>query len=308
MLTGLQVQFYSTLGYLFTTVFCKLSVLTLYRSVFAQASTVNRWANRVVTSLVVLQAIWIFVCCMTGCIPLQASWDPMITDKWCWPMEVWTFNNTMHLITDFMIFCLPLPMLRQLNVPRRQRIFLFGIFSLGFIVCVVSIIRLVFLVKSQTDPVLLMDFAYNLVIVSYWNVIEVNLGIVVACLMTLRPLAARFIPSIFASTNNSSSDGSNRPSVARPVMGNPSKGGSRTQRGELTNFENDIWLEAQGHKGASDTSTVVGSGELATECSKSRSMESDEKHLTDDLEPACDEDGRTNKTNRHSKTRFYTAG
>jgi len=330
-------------AYLFTTVFCKLSVLILYRGIFAQASSANRWANHIVTGLVVLQTVWVFVCFMTWCIPLEAHWNPMITDKWCWPDEIWTFNNSTHLITDFMIFCLPLPMLRQLNVPRRQRIFLFLIFSVGFFVCFVSIIRLIIVSRAQTDPILLMDYTYNLASVSYWNSIEINLGIIVACLMTLRPLAARFVPKIFASTIRSRTGGSNRPSNPRPGFGDSTKGGSRNrrgERGELTNFENDIWLEAQSHKGASDASTVVGSAELATKYSKSTldaptspavdtglhpppfrgqsflgdvsershasSLESDEKHTSGFLESASDEEGLTrDETNRPAETRVY---
>ena len=296
----------------------------------------------------VLQTIWVFVCLMTACIPLEAYWNPMITEKWCWPDQLWTFNNSTHLISDFFIFLLPLPMLRQLNVPRRQRIFLFLIFSVGFFVCFVSIIRLIILARAQTDPILLMDYTYNLVSVSYWNSIEINLGIVVACLMTLRPLAARFMPKIFASTVRSRTGGSNRPSAPRPGFAESStKAGSRNRRGgggELTNFENDIWLEAQSHKGASDASTVVGSAELATKHSKSTldaplspvmaesdtglhpppafrgasflgdvsershasSLESDEKHTSGFLESASDEEGLTrDETNRPAETRVY---
>jgi len=42
-------------------------------------------------------------------------------------------NSVLHVLTDFMIFLLPIPALVNLRVPRRAKVALLGVFSLGFL-------------------------------------------------------------------------------------------------------------------------------------------------------------------------------
>lgn len=37
-----------------------------------------------------------------------------------------------NLVTDFVIFSLPLPVIRSLQLPKRQKVLLMGVFCLGF--------------------------------------------------------------------------------------------------------------------------------------------------------------------------------
>lgn len=59
-----------------------------------------------------------------------------------------------------------------------------------------SIIRLIFLIQVKTQPY--DDFTYSGTTLNYWNSIEVHTGILVSCLMTLKPLAARWFPSLLS--------------------------------------------------------------------------------------------------------------
>lgn len=49
-------------------------------------------------------------------------------------------NTIIHIITDFMIFLLPIPVLARLSLHRKQKIGLLCVFSLGF-VCVLTACR-----------------------------------------------------------------------------------------------------------------------------------------------------------------------
>ena len=71
-----------------------------------------------------------------------------------------------------------------------------------------SILRLVNLVQIQSSPS--PDFTYAGIFLTYWTTVEVNVVIVVACLMTLKPLMARLFPRVFTDSYQQRS-GSNAP-------------------------------------------------------------------------------------------------
>ncbi|EGS21845.1 uncharacterized protein CTHT_0037160 [Thermochaetoides thermophila DSM 1495] len=98
------------------------------------------------------------------------------------------------IATDFMIFLLPVPVVYPLKLPRRQKFALVTIFAIGFFVCLISLIRLWILIKTQSNPN--PDFTYAGTPLIYWTVIEVDTAIVVACAMTLKPLITRFFPNL----------------------------------------------------------------------------------------------------------------
>lgn len=66
--------------------------------------------------------------------------------------------------------------------------------------CVISIVRL-FTLRSAVNTT---DATWDNVPTSYWTVVELNCGILCACLPTLRPFLRRVLPSVFPRTENSS--------------------------------------------------------------------------------------------------------
>jgi hypothetical protein len=90
----------------------------------------------------------------------------------------------MNIITDFVVFMVPLPAVRALQLPRRQKLIVGGIFCLGFFTCTISIVRLFTLraAVNTTDP------TWDNVPSAYWSIVELNCGIMCASLPSLRPL------------------------------------------------------------------------------------------------------------------------
>lgn len=68
------------------------------------------------------------------CVPLEAVWDPSVTGK-CLShrTEMWYVNGVMHIVLDFAIIIMPLPIVWNLNLPRPQKWLLSGIFGLGIL-------------------------------------------------------------------------------------------------------------------------------------------------------------------------------
>ncbi|KLU82417.1 hypothetical protein MAPG_01489 [Magnaporthiopsis poae ATCC 64411] len=156
-----------------------------------------RLAVLVVTGIVGAWSLSQMVISLMTCAPISGFWDPT-PDTVCLPeLPIWYTNAVGNIIADIMIIVLPLPMIRNLNLPRTQKLVLAGIFCLGFFTCGISASRIRFL----GTPV---DTTWDNLDAEFWSLAEVCSGIVCAVLPTLRPLAGRCFPRYFGSRSNRS--------------------------------------------------------------------------------------------------------
>src|SRR3954470_1363567 len=115
-------------------VFTRISILLLYQRIF----TYN-WARRaikIVLVLVIATGIWFIASVATACVPLDAFWDWslfMRAQVYCQPPNLWWGNAAVHIAGDLIIVLLPMPILSSLNLPKKQKFALVGVFGLGFL-------------------------------------------------------------------------------------------------------------------------------------------------------------------------------
>jgi hypothetical protein len=112
---------------------------------------------------------------------------------------VWYANASINIVTDLMIAALPVRSIWGLQIPKHQKIALLIILTIGWFVCLVSILRLRALAILAQHP---QDSSWYSAPTAYWSAIEVNLAIVCASLPALKPLLVRLIPAF--STRHSS--------------------------------------------------------------------------------------------------------
>lgn len=133
------------------------------------------------------------------CNPIDALWEPAVQGKCINLHDVIIVFASLNIGTDILVLCLPLPQLWKLNMPSRRKYELMGIFFLGGLfdfpsligggllialsVCFASVIRVPYMAKMS-----LLDPSWSNVYGAMWSIVELNLGIVSACLPTLRPL------------------------------------------------------------------------------------------------------------------------
>ncbi|KAL2177725.1 uncharacterized protein P884DRAFT_284881 [Thermothelomyces heterothallicus CBS 202.75] len=218
----MQAWWISLLLYTITLSLTKISICLLYLKIFT-----FEWARRaawLVLFIVVITSLWAVAITLTYCIPLQATWDPTVVASFCQPQSAWWASTGIVIATDLMIFILPIPIVAPLSLPRRQKLVVVGVFTIGFFVCIVSLIRLVILIqaKGSTDP----DFTYTPATLSYLTALEVHTAIVVSCAMTLRPLVDRFFPGLLATCRGIGGGGTDQSSSAG---GFSMRGGGRQQ-------------------------------------------------------------------------------
>jgi hypothetical protein len=109
----------------------KATFLLQYQRVFS----VGGWINRFFWALIVVMAwsIASLLIAIFSCNPVEGFWDASVA-AYCIPEHPWwEINSAGNVITDVAVFCLPLPILWKLAMPREQRIALLAIFGLGFL-------------------------------------------------------------------------------------------------------------------------------------------------------------------------------
>ncbi|KAK4153781.1 hypothetical protein C8A00DRAFT_15023 [Chaetomidium leptoderma] len=173
----------SSLGYHVAIILLKSTFLLQFRRIFPLPTF-----QRLCDIFLAFLAAWTvagLVGGMTICLPLSRNWLPQGAiwecDQRLW---FWMSHGVIHVITDLMIFIMPLPLLRTLPLPPLHKFVLIGVFSLGFFTCAISCIRLTTLRSSLRDP----DVTWTAATTMFWSLGEVTCSIVCLCIPTLRPL------------------------------------------------------------------------------------------------------------------------
>ncbi|GKZ30436.1 hypothetical protein AbraIFM66950_009144 [Aspergillus brasiliensis] len=176
-------------------IFTKFSILFQYLRIFPDRRF--RLACWIVFGIVATYGTWAVVSGFLNCIPVAKFWNRDISG-YCLSFEaVWFFNASMNIATDTTLLILPMPLLSQLQLPRMQKFALMGVFAVGGLVVITSILRL----SSLRNVAQSSDTSYSNVGAAYWTAAECNVAIICACLPFLRPLVSRIFPR-FLSTNS----------------------------------------------------------------------------------------------------------
>ncbi|KAH8729480.1 hypothetical protein BGZ61DRAFT_586063 [Ilyonectria robusta] len=151
----------------------KSSFAVLYLRI--QPNKALRIANKCLIAFLFLQAVEESCVVIFKCNPISASWDleELATAK-CLDIHVlWWSTFVFNMTTDLFLFIQPIPAMWKLQLPLTKRIGLICMLSLGLLVCVTSIIRIVFVTRIGTDD------TYEFVEPMIWS--EVELAALVIC-------------------------------------------------------------------------------------------------------------------------------
>ncbi|OJJ07027.1 hypothetical protein ASPVEDRAFT_88293 [Aspergillus versicolor CBS 583.65] len=175
-----QVYVGAIICYSITIMLTKISILIFYHRIFPV-----KWLTAVSYAMGVLVISYnlalIFVAAFQ-CIPLSSLW----TGKPAQCINVSPPFLTLaivNVVTDFAILALPIQPVLGLKMRTGRKIQVLSIFLLGGIVCIFGVIRCVALSTMKNT-----DLSYNAVYSGIWSYTEISVGIVAACMPTLRPL------------------------------------------------------------------------------------------------------------------------
>lgn len=132
LLTDYEQCFYVTVVfYTASLLFLKVTLLLQYYRIFSVQTY-----RRIYIGAIVLVSCWGISQLLIGifmCTPIAGFWDKSLNPKCIPNFPQYYINAAGNIITDIMVFVLPMPVIKHLNLPQRQRILLYGIFSIGFL-------------------------------------------------------------------------------------------------------------------------------------------------------------------------------
>ena len=200
----------------------KTSIIIFYLSVMSKdVDPVFKWCNWItlaVTNVVgtALTLYNIFQCTD----PVSAGYRyPTPETAHCTDIvTLYLSSAPVNIITDIAILFLPMPILTGMRLPKKQKIILIVTFGFGAFVPVVDVVRLAYLQRAaaarlstvKTDAGVRTirddnDFSWDASLSFMWSAVEVNLGIICACVPSLKPLFLKFLPSFIKDVNHGDS-------------------------------------------------------------------------------------------------------
>lgn len=106
-----------------------MSILLQYRRVFSTPRM--RLACTILIGFLAVYGTWSVVSAWANCVPLAKFWNPKMPG-FCFSKEaLWFSNSAVHILTDLLILIYPMPVLKSLQLPRRQKFALMAVFALG---------------------------------------------------------------------------------------------------------------------------------------------------------------------------------
>ncbi|KAI8941323.1 hypothetical protein NX059_002550 [Plenodomus lindquistii] len=192
MLIGIMVV------YVWTPALAKLSLLALYHRLNPDRK--SRWCIYALGALIVGYSLAITIVAAGPCNPRTHTDQTCLTD-------LNLFMAIINILTDAMILCLPLPMLHALMLPLKQRVLLGLVFALGSGVIVISTVRIIYVYNYISNP----DVTYYQAAACIFSTVELNGGVICACIALLKPFIQRYMPWVLSfSSHNGSQSGSRR--------------------------------------------------------------------------------------------------
>ncbi|KAF5649375.1 monocarboxylate transporter 8 [Fusarium sp. NRRL 52700] len=177
----------------------KSSLLTFYLQISPQ-----KWFRRAIfatIAFVVLYTIIIASLLLFGCQPRETAWDPYLfaSGKCIDYAVMYIIIAVANIISDIVLFSIPMPMIVRLKMPLGQKIGLGIMLGIATITVTTSIIRMIYL------PSLLgaLDIPWIAAPANVWSFVEVNLFIICGCMPTFRKFFKRFAPKWMGSSSDS---------------------------------------------------------------------------------------------------------
>ncbi|KAH1979742.1 hypothetical protein KXW88_006959 [Aspergillus fumigatus] len=219
----------------------KYSILMFYWRIFG--TTNIRIPIYVIFFLVTCWGLGVIFTTIFQCLPVRGFWDKSVNPHCGVDVNQFFIGNAVpNIITDWALLILPMPYIWRLHRDIAQKIAISSVFVLGGFICVISIVRLVIMLDSYRVPSI--DVTCVFIGPSTWTAVETNIGVVSACLPSLRPLLHLF------DRDYGTQDRATPPKHSAHSYGTLSSTGKRSKRSKMRN-------DSELHLSTIDVTTTV---------------------------------------------------
>ncbi|KAJ4989116.1 integral membrane protein [Stagonosporopsis vannaccii] len=175
--------------------FAKLSFLCLYLNI--NPATGFRTGVYFTMFVVIGSCVGIVVSLLAACKPFAKNVDVMVKEGQCLnKAALYIATAALNIITDLMVIVLPIPMVLGLQMSRSRKVMLVLLFSVGFITCITSAVRVALLPPMLTTK----DSSWDTVYPSLWILIEASMIIITGTLPTMRLFLKHVAPTLVGET------------------------------------------------------------------------------------------------------------
>ncbi|CAG8943273.1 unnamed protein product [Penicillium salamii] len=193
-----------------------------------------RWAVFFVMFINIGLSLASFFGALIGCRPASLFWTNPTSSN-CMSMEMsqrfYEVNGILNIVTDILIYLLPVPMLYGLQLNWRKKGAILGIFGLGILSIAAGCIRYDFVKKlasAKEDYYLLLADSLN------WCTIEAFIAIFCGSAPSLSVLIKSYAPYIFGSSASRYPSTARSPGASYVQRRNPLKSNRRRGLGDTT--------------------------------------------------------------------------
>ncbi|KAI2727213.1 hypothetical protein CBS147354_3931 [Penicillium roqueforti] len=176
------------LDFPFTIAPAKVSILLFYVRLFPVR--MFRIFAYIVGAIVLGHGLGVLLAAIFQCSPIAYTWDRTIAGGSCFNQEAfYRYVSLPNIMTDVLILVMPLPYVWKLHTRIGQKVALTGVFLLGSLGTVASILRMTifFQESALTDP------TWTSVKLGIWTILESGIVIIAACLPSIWPLLSRIL-------------------------------------------------------------------------------------------------------------------
>ncbi|RHZ67312.1 uncharacterized protein CDV56_104744 [Aspergillus thermomutatus] len=171
--------------------FVKISIVVFLKRLLGSVRAYAIVSN----CLIAFIAVWALTALLVNtfqCWPVQYYYDKTLEGH-CMKGQVQFFQamGSIALVEDVIILCLPIPIVWRLQITFRQKMALTLVFSLGGLVCIFSLLRLI-----EFRNFVVTDLASSSAKESIWTCLELDVAIICGCLPLLKPLVQGFLGKV----------------------------------------------------------------------------------------------------------------
>lgn len=130
LLTDIQWFWLSVIFYNIGLGLTKISILMQYLRIFA-TTTAMRYATLATLAFVILYTLEAILLSIFSCTPVDLFWNRTKTGHCVDFKALWFTHAALNIFSDVLIISLPMPVIKNLNIPRKQKFALMAIFALG---------------------------------------------------------------------------------------------------------------------------------------------------------------------------------
>jgi hypothetical protein len=110
-------------------VLTKISIIFQYMRIFITPGVLL--ICRVMMGLLILYGFWTIAGSVFICVPIATYWNPDIRGHCMNKIAFYFANSALNIATDIIIFAFPIPLLKQLRLPKQLKIELMFVFGFG---------------------------------------------------------------------------------------------------------------------------------------------------------------------------------